>query len=228
MYKICENNGEYTMYICEFFTLQRQEFREICRIFICVFIAYTWCGNHILSPYDANEGSDTMENSKEKKIDLSSVDLKKAGALAAGALIVVLIILLCITGGMRAHMQSAYANARDEIGEQIYTELYMFCQSFDQISVPGVDVQDGLIPDMKEYYQAAGTLNRALSRAFGERYTVLSQADTAALDAAFEAYDAAFRAGRSTDEAQAAMQGCVDMVRSILVERFNDGALWPE
>lgn len=228
MYKICENNGEYTMYICKHFTLLGQEFREICRIFICVFIAYTWCGNHILSPYDANEGSDTMENPKEKKMDLSNVDLKKVGVLAAGALIIVLILLLCITGSMRAHIQSEYANARDEIGELIYTELYMFCQSFDQVNVPGVDIQDGLIPDMKEYYLAAGTLNRALSQAFGERYTVLSQADTAALDAAFEAYDAAFRAGKSTDDAQTAMQGCVDMVRSILVERFNDGALRPE
>lgn len=227
MYKICENHGEYTMYICKHFTLFQKDFSEICRIFICVFIAYTWYGDHILSPDIANEGSDTMENQREKQMDLSKIDWKKAALLALGALVVLLVILLCISISMRSHIQNKYANAREEIGEMAYTELYMLCQSFDQVSVPGVDVEDGLIPDMREYYLAAKTLNNVLVQCFGEKFGVLTEENLAAMDAAFEAYDVAFRAGKATDDAQAAMQSCVDMVRAVLTERFNDGSLLP-
>ena len=168
-----------------------------------------------------------MEKRKEKKLDLSKINLKQAVILATGILIVVLVVLLCISNSMRSHMQSEYAGARDEIGEMAYTELYMLCQTFDQVTVPGVDIQDGLIPDMKEYYLAAQTLNNVLGDCFGEKYRVLTADNIAAVDAAFEAYDGAFRAGKATDDAQAAMQGCVDMIRNVLAERFNDGALRP-
>jgi len=36
------------MYICKFFTIYMQDFHLICRIFICVFIAYTRREAHIL------------------------------------------------------------------------------------------------------------------------------------------------------------------------------------
>ena len=49
MYKICLKCDEYTVYICNYFTIYRQECGEFCRIFICVFIAYTNCAAHILS-----------------------------------------------------------------------------------------------------------------------------------------------------------------------------------
>lgn len=54
---------------------------------------------------------------------------------------------------------------------------------------------------------------------------MLTEGELSALDSAFSAYDAAFRTGKSTDEAQAAMQSCVDMVRVILNEKFYDGSL---
>ena len=227
MHKMCEKVGEYTVYICKEFTMYRQEFAEICRIFICVFIAYTAYGEHMISPDSINEGSKIMEKQKEKRLDLSKIDLKKVGVLAVGILVAVLIALLCISVSMRSHIQNEYASAREETGELAYTELYMLCQTFDQVTVPGVDIQDGLIPDMQEYYLAAKTLNNVLAQAFGEKYVVLTQENINALDAAFEAYEMAFRTGKTTEDAQAAMQGCVDMVRGILVERFNDGTLRP-
>lgn len=166
-----------------------------------------------------------MEKQRKKGLDLSGIDLRKLGVVAVCVTLVVLVILLCITIGMRSNIQSEYANARNEIGEEAYTELYMLCQTFDQVTVPGQDVQNVVIPTMAEYYLAAQTLNTALRNAFGERYAVLSAENIAALDSAFEAYDAAFRAGKSTDSAQSDMGSCMDMIRLILDARFRDGTL---
>ena len=41
MYKLCGNTGEYTLHLCNYFTIWVQDFDQICRIFICVFNAYT-------------------------------------------------------------------------------------------------------------------------------------------------------------------------------------------
>ena len=166
-----------------------------------------------------------MENQGRKKLDLSKIDLRRLGVLVGLALLLALIIALCITINMRSHIQSEYTNARNEIGEEIYTELYMLCQTFDQVTVPGQDLQNGIIPTMQDYYLAAQTLNTALTNAFGERYAVLAGEHIAALDNAFDAYDTAFRGGKSTDGAETAMRGCMDMVRSILETRFSNGTL---
>ena len=101
----------------------------------------------------------------------------------------------------------------------------MLCQTFDQVNVPGQDVQNGVIPKMQDYYLSAQTLNTALGRAFGDKYQLLTAEHLSALDSAFEAYDSAFRAGKSTDDAQSAMQECMDMVRSVLDTRFRNGVL---
>lgn len=166
-----------------------------------------------------------MEKPMKKRLDLSRIDPRKAGALAIVGALALLIILLCISISSRAHMQSEYTDARNEIGEALYTELYMLCQTFDQVAVPGAEVQDVIIPGMRDCYLSGQALNTALKNAFGNRYAVLSENDIAALDAAFEAYDAAFRSGKPTDDAQAAMQACIDNVRAILLARYPSGTL---
>ena len=157
-----------------------------------------------------------MENHGKKRLDLSEINMRRLGMIGGLAVLLALLIALCITINMRSHIQSEYTNARNEIGEESYTELYMLCQTFDQVTVPGQDVQNGVIPTMQEYYLAAQTLNTALTNAFGERYAVLTGEHIAALDSAFEAYDTAFRGGKSTDSAESAMRSGMDMVRGIL------------
>lgn len=166
-----------------------------------------------------------MEKRRGKRPDLPRVNPKTAGVLIGCAAVIALLVLLCISVVMRSHIQSEYTRARNEIGEEMYTQLYMLCQTFDQVTVPGQDVQNVVIPTMEDYYLAAQTLNDALINAFGQQYTVLAQESISALDSAFEAYDSAFRGGKTTQEAQNAMQSCMDMVRSILETRFQDGVL---
>ena len=130
-----------------------------------------------------------MGKKRRKSLNLSQIDRKQAACFGIALAFVALIVLLCITIAMRSHIQNEYAGARNEIGEHLYTELYMLCQTFDQVTVPGQDVE------------------------------------IADLDAAFDAYDTAFRAGHSTDDAQAAMQSCIDAVRELLSARYTGGNL---
>jgi hypothetical protein len=105
----------------------------------------------------------------------------------------------------------------------------MLCQTFDQVTIPGVDIQDGILPSMKNYYLAAQTLNTVLVNAYGERYQVLTPEAIAAIDSAFEEYRTAFRTGKTTESALASMQVCISQVREILATRYNaQGALQPK
>ena len=166
-----------------------------------------------------------MEKPTKKRLDLSKIDPKKAAAAIALGVVILLVIVLCITISSRSHIHREYTNARNEIGEVLYTELYMLCQTFDQVTVPGAEVQDTIIPAMRDCYLSGQALNTALKNAFGSRYAVLSEDNIVQLDAAFEAYDAAFRSGKPTEDAQAAMQACIDNVRAILAARYPAGTL---
>lgn len=166
-----------------------------------------------------------MERSRKKRLEIPRIEPKKAGILGVGVVLIVLIVLLCITINMRSHIQGEYSEARNEIGEVLYTELYMLCQTFDQVEVPGAEVQDVIIPGMRDCYLAALALNEAVTNGFGDRYRVLSPDDIAALDGAFAAYETAFRSGKPTDGAEEAMRVCVADVRDILAARYPSGVL---
>ena len=159
-----------------------------------------------------------------KEIDLSRFNWRKWGKIAVIAVIVLLVIMLCINISLKTNIQNAYTKVRAELSDSIYTELYMMCQTFDQVSVPGVDVQYDLLPSMKDCFLAAKTLNTALGNSFGEKYSVLTGEDETAVESAFDAYDTAFKSGKSTDEAQATMLACVQQIRTILDTKYSGGA----
>ncbi len=159
-----------------------------------------------------------------KELDLSNISWKKVLHWIPYALIIILVIMLCINISARTNIQNQYAKARNELSDSIYTELYMMCQTFDQVSVPGVDVQYDLLPGMKECFLAARTLNTALSNGFGEKNSVLSASDESAIENAFEQYDTAFKSGKATDDAQAAMLACTERIRTIL-NTMNSGTM---
>ena len=151
----------------------------------------------------------------------------KAVLAAALVLLIVLAAALCISSSMRANIQREYAAARNQTGEALYSNLYILMQTFDMTAVPNTDVQNIILPQMKEYYIASVTLNNLLGQAYGPRYTVLTDSDVNSLNGAFSAYEAAFRDNASTDLAQSNMQQCMDRVRELLGSRFSEGGLRP-
>ena len=153
--------------------------------------------------------------------------LTKRQALVCGSviLLIVLVALLCISINMRSHIQNEYANVRNELGESLYSNMYMLMQTFDMSNVPNADMQNAILPQMKEYYIASTTLNEAIIKAYGEKYRVLSTENIAAIDNAFDAYETAFREGAATDLVKTNMQTCMDAIRSLLSSRFSEGVL---
>ena len=150
---------------------------------------------------------------------------KKAVIGTALALILVLIVLLCISINMRSNIQKEYASVRSQIGESLYSNLYMLMQTFDMTTVPNANAESLIIPQMREYFIAATTLNDLLTRTFGPKYTVLTDSDIKSITSAFTAYNTALSSGSSTDLAQADMKNCMARVRELLVSRFSEGML---
>ncbi len=166
-----------------------------------------------------------MDRRKGKRQRTPKITPKKAGILAVCIILAVLVIALCISVVMRSNIQSEYSQARNVIGDELYAELYMFTQTFDQVSVAGQDLQNDVIPTMEDYYLAAKTLNDALVNAFGSEFGVLSQAETTSIDDAFDAFYSAFKGGKSTDEAESAMASCIESILTVLDERYPDDVL---
>lgn len=147
--------------------------------------------------------------------------------IAALALIVALIVALCVSMNMRANMQRRYADVRDRMGASMYSNLNLMAQTFDMAGVPTADVQNAILPQMKELFYGAVSLNQMLSEAYSDKYALLSGSDIASIESAFSAYDEAYRTEGSTDLAQSDMQACVARVRELLSTRYVSGTLKP-
>lgn len=150
---------------------------------------------------------------------------KKAILVGCAALILALLIALCISINMRSNIQAEYAKARNAAGEALYSNLYILMQTFDMTSVPNTDVQNVILPQMREYYIASATLNSLITETYGPRYTVLTETDISNLTAAFTAYEAAYRNNAPTDLAQSNMRACMERVKELLNTRYSQGVL---
>ena len=82
----------------------------------------------------------------------------------------VLIVLICIFASEANSVQNEYALARDSVGEDLYTSLYMFVRSYDGVTLAGADVQGSILPSMRSYYTAATALDDAIVNAYGDVY----------------------------------------------------------
>lgn len=167
-----------------------------------------------------------MENVKSSLRDFSGLSARnKAIVIAMLALIVALIVALCISINMRANMQRDYTAARNQAGEALYSNLYILMQTFDMTGVPNTDVQNAILPQMRDYFIASVTLNNLITQIYGPRYTVLTEEDVNNLTAAFTGYETAYRNNTPTDLAQSNMRACMDRVKELLNTRYSQGVL---
>ncbi len=132
-----------------------------------------------------------------------------------------LILIACISIGIHSNMQRKYAAAALETQEEAYQSLIEMTQLFARVEEPNVDVQNKLIPRLKEKYAAVLALNDTLVKGFGSKYAVLDSEQIAALDAAFAQYDEAYRQGMATGLAQDDMAVCIAGVQEMIDERYK-------
>ncbi len=173
---------------------------------------------HTAYTFSYNVGGKTMEPQKRVKQMLNArVILPCAAAFIA----LVLIVLICIFASNANRMQNEYALARDSIGEDLYTSLYMFARSYDGVTLAGADVEGSILPSMRDYYLAATALDDAIVNAYGQRYQLLDANMRASVTAAFEAFNDAFAQGRSTSDAVSSMSACVQNIEQLLSTRYD-------
>ncbi len=141
-------------------------------------------------------------------------------AIAGGSALLLLFVCLCVTTYMRSNIQHRYANAANGIQEQTYQELIDMTELYDRVDEPGVDVQHKLIPQLQAEYACAAALNTALTDYFGSDKAVLSAEQTAALDAAFDEYSAAYSQGLATGLAHNDMSACMEDVQQMIDDRY--------
>ena len=158
--------------------------------------------------------------------DFSKLSMReRALVIIIGALALALIAMTCISINIRVNMQREYAAVRNGIGESLYSDLYILTQTFDMTGVPNADVQNAILPQMRNYFAAATALNEALEKAYGQRYRLMTNADVSAVNAAFKSYESAFQSGAPTDLARADMQACMNRIRDLLSSRYSEGVL---
>ena len=141
--------------------------------------------------------------------------------IVAALIALVLIVLVCIFAANANSARNEYAQARDSLGEDLYTSLYMFIRSYDGVTLAGADVQGEILPSMRSYYTAATALDDAIATAYGQRYRLIDSAAREAIEAAFKAFDDAFAQGDSTNDAVGSMSACVQGVEQLLTTRYD-------
>ena len=150
-----------------------------------------------------------MRNPKKKKV-----------LMIVGGGVLLLVLILCITIIMHLSIQNKYASAAAQMQEQAYQNLINMTQLFSHVRDENVDVQNKLIPALKEQYASVKSLNEALISGYGKHQAVLSEEQTQAFDAAFEEYAAAYREGRATGLAEADLSACIADMQVMIDRRY--------
>ena len=168
---------------------------------------------------------DTFKKAARPEIRISARTIAK---IVAAVLAAAIVISLCISISCCRNIQQRYTAARNHTGEAIHQNLYMLLRKNDETSLAGANIEESILPAMHEYFLAARALNETMGDAYGANYSVLTADQVKNLEAAFDSYEAAFRSGKSTTDAQNAMNAALQPVEAILLDRYDsNGMLLP-
>ena len=169
-----------------------------------------------------------MEAHKAKDRGIPKISTRLILRIAAIAVAAAMVAALCISIFNTRNIQSRYTAVRNALGDEVYQNLYMMIRRGEELGLAGADVQGTVLPAMKEYFIVARAFDRCLGASYGSRYAVLSEDELSALQRAFDAYDAAFKGGRSTDEPMAQLTQTLARVSETLALRYDEaGVLKP-
>lgn len=189
-----------------------------CRIFLCI---YTLIFRIYINVFTKRGRIIILKAIMEKiKAWLKNKGIEQA-VVILGASLLCLILVACISIGIHSNMQKKYAAAALKTQEEAYQSLIEMTELFARVEEPNVDVQNKLIPRLKEKYAAVLALNDTLIKGFGEKYAVLDAQQVEAFDAAFGEYDDAYRQGMATGLAQDDMAVCIAGVQEMIDERYK-------
>ncbi len=220
LHKLCYKYSEYTVHIYIIFKIGRRKTKEIVVYLYCIFNEYTRHTRRIYNGIQIDRGI-YMDRIKDKASLIQGLNWRVIARFGLAVLLVAVVVWGCISTSNASNMRRKYAQSREAVGENLYSAAYMMALKYDDAALAGADVEGEILPAMKTYYAQALALNEAMAGAYGARYEILSDALVAELDQAFSAYDEAFRAGRSTEDAAKLMLQAVQDTRAALDKKYD-------
>lgn len=166
-----------------------------------------------------------MESIKEKIAVLQRLNWHVICRVALALLVAGLLTWACISTSNASDMQKKYAASRSAVGEALYGCVNMMALEYDGASLAGADVEGDILPQMRMYFAQAQALNNAMAAAYGDEYALLDHDLISEIELAFDEYEAAYSAGRSTDTAELCMTNAIADMRDALNEYYDDTAL---
>ncbi len=140
--------------------------------------------------------------------------------LAAGAVLIILVILCCISIHMRSNIQQRYSNAIYQTQEEAYQHLIALTESFSALNDSEAPDSQSAISEFKAQYTAVNALNSVLIASYGENNAVLNAELSSALSTAFGEYMDALNQGRPTGLAKADIQVCIESFEQMIEARY--------
>lgn len=156
-----------------------------------------------------------MGTMKAKMAEWAKDKALKRLLCGALALVLILMIALCISIGMRAHIQKKYSVSIGQMQVHAYQNMTAMTDLFARIDDPNVDVRYKLLPMFKGHFSAVTAINSALA-ACDEDLSLLSAEQIAAFESALEDYDEAYRTGCATGLAKANLGVCMEDVQTMV------------
>lgn len=141
-----------------------------------------------------------------------------------GILLLVCILLLtsCISVAVCIHQNNEYTDARNDLGERIYTYLYRMVDRYHMSTGDPQDMLSNVLPDMEEWFTVAVELNSYLTATYGRRYTLLSSERIETVNAAFIAAEKSYATGLGLQETESSMDACINGIETLLMQRFKE------
>lgn len=169
---------------------------------------------------------DTRQNTKPGKKPFN--DREQLLLLAKIAFSLVLAIYLITVSVHRVTLKRDYIEARNQTATCIEDQITHFLRTYNNITLPGANVEGVLLPDLNTYFYAMQELDDTMIYAYGSAYSFVPASLRSNIKMALSAYEQAFRNGKTTDSAYSALTTCIHTLETVTDGRFTaDGDVLP-
>ena len=161
-----------------------------------------------------------MQDNVQKQAQLE----KSKRWILAGTAAAVIVALLITIAVLDSRLESA-AQRSDQIllsiTQELQSELVFALGTYNGIYSTGADVENSILPTVRQHLNTATAHNNILTNGFGSAYSVFTQDLYNRLEHFYSEYELARSANRSTDSAMEMLDSCMHDIETIVLTRFE-------
>ncbi|MDL2206276.1 hypothetical protein LJC33_05125 [Eubacteriales bacterium OttesenSCG-928-N13] len=141
------------------------------------------------------------------------------------ALVLALAIALTVVSVMKARSDRLVYDSREELRTGIQNDLTMIMRTYDQFTLPRVDVAGSLLPTIRTHLYSAYSLNNVLIDVYGMDASIVSHEFYTTVSNAIDQTNREIEAGQRVDFTENPMTACMAEMELLLVNSFGEGSL---